>query len=170
MLRKWYVELPLLLLTIAVAIALVWSIDFTFPTISPVSVESPTIDYVQPFTPADSIKQKYFDGRSYFKSNCAACHNPKADGTGPPLFGVNERWKAAGKFKGKTGEQWLRLWIRNWHDVVNAGYPYAIDMANSRSSEMNIFPNIRDKDIDDLLFYVNQPDVAVTLPAVTALL
>jgi mono/diheme cytochrome c family protein len=155
-------------LTIIVAIALVWRIDFISPNSSAVMVEPETIQNYKPSS-ADSVKQKYIAGKSYFKSNCAACHNPKVDGTGPPLMGVSDRWNAAGNFKGKTGEQWLKLWIRNWREVVSSGYPYAIQMANSRASEMNIFSTIRDEDIDDLLFYVNQPDVIIIQPQAIAL-
>jgi mono/diheme cytochrome c family protein len=103
-------------------------------------------------------KEKWQQGKTLFKSNCAACHNPKSDGTGPALLGVTDRWKAAGSYKGKTGEQWLYMWIKNWNDPVNAGYKYAIDLKNSRPSQMNVFSNLSDKDIEAILFYVNTPD------------
>ena len=101
--------------------------------------------------------QKWDEGKSLFRSNCAACHNPNSDGTGPVLKDVEARWKAAGSYQGKTGEQWLKVWIRNWNDVVNAGYKYGIDMANSRPAQMNVFSSLSDEQIDDILLYVNDP-------------
>lgn len=108
---------------------------------------------------ADNIDMtKWSDGKALFKANCSACHNPKADGTGPALMGATARWQAAGDYKGKTGLQWMHIWIHNWHDAVNGGYKYAIDMRNSRPAEMNVFPNLNDANIDNILLYVNNPD------------
>lgn len=84
-------------------------------------------------------KRRFNNGRALFKSNCASCHNPTSDGTGPALKGTVERWKAAGNYKGKTGVQWMRIYIKDWHIPVNAGYKYAINMYKSRPSEMNVF-------------------------------
>lgn len=110
------------------------------------------------------------EGKTLFKGNCASCHNPKADGTGPALMGVTARWEAAGDFKGKTGKQWLHTWIHNWKDAVGGGYKYAVDMSNSRGSEMNVFSTLKDEQIDQILLYVENPDAggaptAATTPA-----
>lgn len=110
------------------------------------------------FANAEVDKAHWAEGKSLFKSNCAACHNPKADGTGPALMGVTSRWEAAGEFKGKSGKQWLHTWIHNWHDAVGAGYKYAVDMSGSRPSEMNVFVTLNDQNIDDILLYVENPD------------
>ena len=106
-------------------------------------------------------KERWLAGKDLFKANCASCHNPKSDGTGPALIGVTARWRAAGSYQGKTGEQWMHAWIRNWRDVVNAGYKYGIDMHNSRPAEMNVFGGyLTDQKIDDILFYIESPDTA----------
>lgn len=107
---------------------------------------------------AQDDKAKWEEGKSMFKSNCASCHNPKADGTGPALAGVTARWEASGEFKGKTGTQWLHTWIHNWNDAVAAGDKYAIDMANSRPAAMNVFVSLKDEDIDKILLYVENSD------------
>lgn len=99
---------------------------------------------------------RFNNGKSLFKANCAACHSLKADVTGPALAGVTERWKAAGDYKGKTGEQWLRVWIKDWNQAVEAGYPYAITMANSRIAQMNSFSFLKEADIEDILYYVDK--------------
>ena len=103
-------------------------------------------------------KAKWTEGKSLFKSNCAACHNPKADGTGPALQGVTARWEGAGDHNGKTGKQWLYTWIKNYNDAVNGGYKYAVTMVSSRPSAMNLFTGLKDADIDNILLYVENPD------------
>ena len=110
------------------------------------------------FSNAEVDKAKWAEGKSLFKSNCASCHNPKADGTGPALQGVTARWEAAGEFKGKSSKQWLHTWVHNWHDAVNGGYKYAVDMSNTRPAEMNVFVSLNDQNIDDILLYIENPD------------
>ncbi len=110
------------------------------------------------FANAEVDKAQWADGKSLFKSNCAACHNPKADGTGPALQGVTARWEGAGDFKGKTGKQWLHTWVKNYNDAVSGGYKYAVDMAGSRPAAMNVFATLKDEDIDKILLYVENPD------------
>lgn len=102
-----------------------------------------------------SAQAKYAEGKALFKSNCAACHNQKADGTGPALSGAKARWQAAGEYQGKTGDQWLHLWVKNWNEPVAAGYKYATDMANSRPSAMNSFPFLKDEEIDQIFLYID---------------
>ena len=98
------------------------------------------------------------EGRILYKSYCASCHNPTRNSLGPILAGATMRWKHAGSFKDKTGIEWMRMWIRNWKDAVNAGYPYAIQMARSREAEMNFFMNLTDKQIDLIMSYADNPD------------
>ena len=108
---------------------------------------------------AEIDKAKWTEGKSLFKSNCASCHNPLADGTGPALKGVTARWDAGGSYQGKTGNQWLHVWINNWNDAVNAKYPYAVTMRNSRPAAMNVFAGIlKTEDIDNMLLYVENSD------------
>ncbi|MCW3126404.1 MAG: cytochrome [Bacteroidetes bacterium] len=101
---------------------------------------------------------KWGEGKTLFKGNCASCHNPKVAQTGPALQGVTARWDAGGDYKGKTGNQWLHTWIRNWSDAVAAGDPYAVGIQNFAPSEMNRFQSLKDEDIDKILMYVENPD------------
>ena len=117
---------------------------------------------------ADVDKAKWAEGKALFKGNCASCHNPKADGTGPALMGVTKRWEDAGAYKGKSGNEWLHTWIHNWNDAVASGNPYAVSMSNSRPSAMNLFTTLKDADIDNILLYVENPDAGNTAPAVAA--
>jgi mono/diheme cytochrome c family protein len=118
------------------------------------------------FSFAEVDKAAWNEGKALFKGNCAACHNPKADGTGPALMGVTARWEGAGEFKGKSGKQWLYIWIKNYNDAVNGGYKYAVDMAASRPAAMNVFATLKDADIDKMLLYIENPD-AYGAPAPT---
>lgn len=119
------------------------------------------------FANAEVDKAKWAEGKSLFKSNCASCHNPKADGTGPALQGVTARWEGGGDFKGKTSKQWLHTWIHNWNEAVAAGYPYATAMASSRPAAMNVFTNLNDQNIDDILLYVENPDAGGPIKVAT---
>jgi cytochrome c2 len=125
------------------------------------------------FSFAEVDKAAWNEGKTLFKGNCAACHNPKADGTGPALMGVTARWEGAGDFGGKSGKQWLYVWVKNYNDAVKGGYKYAVDMANSRPAAMNVFAGLKDADIDKILLYVENPDaygapVAAATPAAGA--
>lgn len=119
------------------------------------------------FSHAEVDKAAWNEGKTLFKGNCAACHNPKVDGTGPALMGVTARWEAAGDYKGKTGKEWLYVWIKNYDDAVKGGYKYAVDMLNSRPANMNVFASLKDADIDKILLYVENPD-AFGAPTTTA--
>jgi cytochrome c2 len=113
-------------------------------------------------TNAEVDKAKWAEGKALFNSNCASCHNPLKDNTGPALKGVTDRWEAAGSFGGKTGNQWLHTWIHNWNDAVNARYPYAVTMKASRVPAMNVFVSLKDADIDNILLYVENSEIGAT--------
>jgi mono/diheme cytochrome c family protein len=151
------IELSLVVALIIAAVIFVWNVDFSFGSKEKSTTSKPT-PTVATQTPS-SANEQWLQGKNLFKSNCAACHNPKADGTGPVLIGAMARWEKAGNFKGKTGKQWLYAWIRNWNEPVEAGYPYAKEMSYMRASVMNVFPQLSDADIDALLVYTEQPDL-----------
>ncbi len=153
---KWYVEFLIVVVMIVVAIIFALNLDFTS---APKPVSSTAVDKYGAPVAASPEKQRWTDGRTLFRSHCASCHNIKYDGVGPPLKDCASHWKAAGSYKGKSGEQWMNIWIRNWHDVVDAGYKYGIDMANSRPAQMNIFVELTDQQIADIMFYVESPDM-----------
>gem|GEM_PF-1439122 len=154
--QKWYVEF--LIIVVMIVMAIIFALNIDFSSSSKTSGVNST-ENVKPKTVSPE-KERWLEGRSIFRSHCASCHNIKYDGVGPPLKGVADRWKKAGSYQGKTGGQWMKIWIRNWHDVVDAKYKYGIDMANSRPAQMNIFVELTDKQIDDILFYTESPDMA----------
>jgi mono/diheme cytochrome c family protein len=117
---------------------------------------------------ADVDKAKWADGKNLFKSNCASCHNPKVNQTGPALMGVTKRWEDGAEFQGKPGKDWLHMWIKNWNTVIAAGNPYATTLKGTWKSDMNLFPNLKDDDIDKILLYVENPDAGTPAPTTAA--
>lgn len=96
-------------------------------------------------------------GAKLFKANCASCHKLNAKLIGPALADVEQRWTEAGEYNGVSGREWLKRYIRNWQDPVNAGYPYAIEIINYDMSAMTQFPQLSMDDIDSILLYIDAP-------------
>ncbi|HMI63028.1 MAG TPA: c-type cytochrome [Puia sp.] len=97
------------------------------------------------------------DGKALFQSNCASCHNPIKDGTGPALKGVTER---------VPDKALLHAWIRNNQKVLATGNPYFTKLYNDRNkTPMNVFEgSLSDKDIEAILSYVENYKAAPTTP------
>lgn len=93
-------------------------------------------------------------GEKTFKANCASCHKMNAKLIGPALAGVGERWQAAGDYQDIPSKEWLRRFIRNWQDPVEAGPPYALEIVKFDGSAMSAFPQLSDTDLDSLLMYL----------------
>ncbi|SIQ14169.1 Cytochrome c2 [Chryseobacterium sp. RU37D] len=94
------------------------------------------------------------NGEKLFKANCTACHALDKQVVGPPLKGVVERVKTEG---GKD-TAWLHKWIKNNKEVRESGDKYANEIfAKFNKTEMQLFPNLSDKDIDDILAYTTNP-------------
>ncbi len=100
------------------------------------------------------------EGKTLFKANCASCHNPLQNATGPALKGVTARWEAGGAYQGKSGKEWLVEWVKNWNTPVNAKYPYAVEISNWAPSQMNLFTTLKNEDIEKILLYVDNSESA----------
>jgi len=86
------------------------------------------------------------DGKALFQSNCASCHNPIKQVTGPALKGVDSR---------VPDKKLLYSWIRNNAAVLASGNKYFNDLYNQFSkTPMNTFPQLTDAEIDAILKYV----------------
>lgn len=147
---KWYIEFPAVILMMALGIVAMW--NFSLPSCNKPKTE----DKSKP--KLSKTNERWLEGRDIFKSNCIGCHNIKGDGVGPQLKGAQARWHAAGPYQGKTGDEWMCTWIRNWHDAVDARYKYAVDMANSRPQKMNIFVGMTDEKIGEIFLYVENAE------------
>jgi len=86
------------------------------------------------------------DGKALFQSDCASCHNPIKQVTGPALKGVTSR---------VPDQKLLHAWIRNNAAVLASGDKYFNDLyIQFGKTPMNTFPSLTDAEIDAILKYV----------------
>jgi len=94
------------------------------------------------------------DGKALFQSNCASCHNPLKDATGPALKNIDKTF---------PDKEWGYKWIHNSSALVAAGDPTAVAIFNKfNKTQMTAFPQLSTEEIDAILKYVNEyePPVA----------
>ncbi len=92
------------------------------------------------------------DGKALFQSNCASCHNPLKDATGPALKDMDKR---------APNKEWLYKWIHNSAALIASGDKYAIDIHNKWNKiPMTAFPNLSTEEIDAVIDYVNSVEPA----------
>ncbi len=95
------------------------------------------------------------DGEALFKANCASCHKPDKDFTGPALKGWKDR---------EPGDGWIYKWMANPAEQNDA---YATELkAKFKPTIMTSFPQLKKEDIDAILKYVDDwaPPVPVLTP------
>lgn len=98
-------------------------------------------------------------GKALFNANCAACHKLYSRATGPALYNVTER----------RDRQWLYQWIKNNRALIDSGDPEAIAIYEEyNQTAMNLFPQLSNADIDDILAYTDTPKPEPKAPAATA--
>jgi len=86
------------------------------------------------------------DGKALFQSDCASCHNPIKQVTGPALKGVTSR---------VPDKKLLYSWIRNNAAVLASGNKYFNDLyVQFSKTPMNTFPTLTDAEIDAILKYI----------------
>jgi mono/diheme cytochrome c family protein len=91
------------------------------------------------------------DGKALFQANCAACHNPIKDATGPALKGVSGR---------VPSKEWLYKWVKNSASVIGSGDKYANEIyAKWNKTAMTAFPALSNEDIDAIVKYVDEYEV-----------
>jgi mono/diheme cytochrome c family protein len=96
-----------------------------------------------------STTQKVFaqDGKALFQANCASCHHPLKDATGPALKGVDSR---------VPSKEWLHKWVRNSAALIASGDKHANEIyLKWNKTAMTAFPNLKDEEIDAIITYVN---------------
>jgi cytochrome c2 len=85
------------------------------------------------------------DGKELFKANCANCHKPDKDYTGPALQGVRGRVPQG---------DWLYSWIAN-SSVMNDPYAAALKKKWNNVAMTNFGNQLKKDDIDAILDYVD---------------
>lgn len=86
------------------------------------------------------------DGQALFSANCASCHHPVKDVTGPALQGAESR---------VPDKEWLYKWVKNSAAVISSGDKYANEIYNKwNKTAMTAFPNLSNEEIDAIFAYV----------------
>ncbi|MBC7553735.1 MAG: c-type cytochrome, partial [Taibaiella sp.] len=97
------------------------------------------------------------NGESLFKTNCASCHNPLKDATGPALQGISKTFPS---------KEWGYNWIHNSAALIAAGDKTAVDIYNKyNKAAMTAFPQLSTDEIDAILKYVDDYKAPVTATA-----
>ena len=100
----------------------------------------------------DEVRQK--EGRKLFRSLCASCHKLDKKLVGPALGKVEERRE----------NDWLKAWIKNNAEFRASGDRDAIEIFEEyNGSSMNAFPQLSDKNIDDILYYTTVGEIKKTV-------
>jgi|AntDeeMinimDraft_5_1070356.scaffolds.fasta_scaffold01066_9 mono/diheme cytochrome c family protein len=87
-------------------------------------------------------------GKDLFNTNCASCHKRYQRMTGPELHGVTEKYD----------REWLYEWIHNSQEMIKSGDEQAVKIYEEyNQTVMTAFPGLSEKQIDDILAYVEQP-------------
>lgn len=88
------------------------------------------------------------DGKALFMSNCASCHNPIKDATGPALKDIDKTFPT---------KQWGYDWVHNSAKLIAAGDPTAVAIYNKfNKTAMTPFPQLTEEEIDAILKYANE--------------
>lgn len=85
------------------------------------------------------------DGEALFKANCASCHHPQKELTGPALKGARDR---------EPSKDWVYKWINNTTDMVLSD-PYAMKLKAKYGSVMTKF-DLKKDEIDAILDYADK--------------
>jgi cytochrome c2 len=87
------------------------------------------------------------DGEALFKANCASCHKPDKDFTGPALKGARDR---------EPSKTWVYDWVHNSTSVIEKdAYAKAL-FAKWNKTQMTAFTNLKNEEIDAILDYVDK--------------
>lgn len=88
------------------------------------------------------------DGKALFKANCASCHKPDKDYTGPALQG----WKS------RQPDGWVYKWVANPAGLIASGDKYANELYGKwkQNGMMSKFDQLKKEEIDAILKYVDE--------------
>ena len=108
-----------------------------------------TDDVVIPVSYLDSknIDKIKLDGKALFKQNCASCHHPMKDGTGPSLIGSFQKWKDAGDN--------IYDYIHNPQGEIDRGVKSAIAISNYSFTQMPGI-GVSKEEIDAIFNYIDR--------------
>ncbi len=97
------------------------------------------------------------DGEALFKANCAACHKPLEDYTGPALKGARER---------EPNPEWAYKWVNNTNTMVESD-PYAKGLKAKYGVVMTQF-DLKKEEIKAILDWADAYKPPVAAPTGTS--
>jgi hypothetical protein len=86
------------------------------------------------------------DGAALFKANCANCHKPDKDYTGPMLKGVRP---------GEPSPDWVYKWVANPAGMISTDPHAKMLFAKYGPTVMTAFPQLKKEEIDAILKYAD---------------
>lgn len=101
--------------------------------------------------PAD--KALYDQGAKLFKGNCASCHKPDKDMTGPALKGAKGRWEGKGD---------IYEWVKNSSAYIKSGNSYAKELFDTWKGSVMTAQALSNEEIDAVLYYADNYTPPVT--------
>ena len=87
-------------------------------------------------------------GEKLFNGNCASCHFPDKDMTGPSLKGARQRWID------NSSEEQFYAWIKNSSSVISGGDPYANQLYKDWNKTAMTAQNVSNEAIDNIFAYI----------------
>ena len=88
------------------------------------------------------------NGSSVFKANCAACHKPDKDMTGPALQGVLSRAP-------RPALDWYLAFMQHEDSLIKTGEPYTLALHKRWGNSASLHPyRLSRKDLLDVLVFV----------------
>jgi cytochrome c551/c552 len=84
-------------------------------------------------------------GKAIFSTKCASCHAVNSKVIGPALAGVEDRW---------SDRSLLIKWVQNYEAAAATGDPYAKAMVGFSTTAMQLFPELKDADVESVLAYI----------------
>lgn len=87
-------------------------------------------------------------GEKVFNGNCASCHFPDKDMTGPALKGARERWIE------NSSEENFYAWVKNSGAVIASGDAYANRLFNDWNKTVMTAMALTNEQIDDAFAYI----------------
>lgn len=92
---------------------------------------------------------RYKRGKILYRNYCVTCHYREKDRdlTGPSLFGVTKR----------RDREWLHDFTRQSMKMIDTGDPQAVALWEDwKPTVMNNFPYLKDQELDDIYYYIEQ--------------
>lgn len=103
---------------------------------------------------------KYGTGEKLFKANCASCHKPDKDMTGPKLQGSKALWEGKGD---------VHEWVKNSQAYIKSGNAYAKQLFESHNNIVMPPQSLSNEEIDDVLYFAdNYAPAGAKAPAAAA--